>query len=346
MKNTRYLFVGSLNRGEPPWGGGAAKNQILYSRLKNDFQDDITVFDVSFYRKNKIIGAINLLRKILKYDHIILSVSDETLTMLGYIIPKIIGRKISVFIMGGRICDNLKSTQLNKFLEHSQVVYVETNEMKVCVSKRNSKIPVKLLPNFRQIPEIPKIEFRPISDEVRLVYLARINKEKGIFRCFEVVNQLNKTDPNRTYYLDIYGGIEMNDEERKKFDSVINSNNNIEYKGILNLQNKSGHISLSNYHFLLFLTTHPGEGFPGTIIDAMISQVPVIASDWRYNAEILQDDIGYLGDLIPVDDNIVVNTVESINKLIDNTDCYNSILSRMNSEAKVYNINNLDLNIQ
>lgn len=44
--------------------------------------------------------------------------------------------------------------------------------------------------------------------------------------------------------------------------------------------------------------------------------------------------------------NIVINTVESIAKLIDNTDCYNSILSRMNSETKVYKINNLDLNIQ
>ena len=47
---------------------------------------------------------------------------------------------------------------------------------------------------------------------------------------------------------------------------------------------------MKNYYALLFPTYYEGEGFAGTLIDAMAAGVPVIASDWRYNSEIVQDN--------------------------------------------------------
>jgi glycosyltransferase involved in cell wall biosynthesis len=38
---------------------------------------------------------------------------------------------------------------------------------------------------------------------------------------------------------------------------------------------------------MLFPTYWQGEGFPGAIIDAFVSGVPVIASDWNMNREII-----------------------------------------------------------
>ena len=39
---------------------------------------------------------------------------------------------------------------------------------------------------------------------------------------------------------------------------------------------------LKNYFALLFPTYYEGEGFAGTLLDAMAAGVPVVASDWRY----------------------------------------------------------------
>ncbi|HEY8362617.1 MAG TPA: glycosyltransferase, partial [Tissierellaceae bacterium] len=42
-------------------------------------------------------------------------------------------------------------------------------------------------------------------------------------------------------------------------------------------------------------TYYEGEGFPGTIIDAFSAGVPVIATDWKYNKEIVaHGENGYI----------------------------------------------------
>ena len=45
---------------------------------------------------------------------------------------------------------------------------------------------------------------------------------------------------------------------------------------------------LKNYYALLFPTHWVGEGLPGTIIDSFASGIPVIASDWNANKEIIE----------------------------------------------------------
>ena len=39
---------------------------------------------------------------------------------------------------------------------------------------------------------------------------------------------------------------------------------------------------------MLFPTYWPGEGFPGIIVDAFIAGLPVIATDWAHNSEIIE----------------------------------------------------------
>jgi len=40
---------------------------------------------------------------------------------------------------------------------------------------------------------------------------------------------------------------------------------------------------------MLFPTFWVGEGFPGIIIDAYIAGLPIIASDWNLNGEIIDE---------------------------------------------------------
>ena len=45
---------------------------------------------------------------------------------------------------------------------------------------------------------------------------------------------------------------------------------------------------MKDYFALLFPTRYEGEGFAGTLIDAYAAGVPVVASDWKYNGEIVE----------------------------------------------------------
>ena len=58
---------------------------------------------------------------------------------------------------------------------------------------------------------------------------------------------------------------------------------------------------LASYDAMLFPTMHPTEGFPGVIADAAIAGLPVIAANWNYAKELVEDcKCGYV---FPVGDN-------------------------------------------
>lgn len=72
---------------------------------------------------------------------------------------------------------------------------------------------------------------------------------------------------------------------------------------------------LKNYFALLFPTYYEGEGFAGTLLDAMAAGVPVVASDWRYNSEIVNEKNGYV---YPVHDNYAfIDTLINVGNNLD-----------------------------
>ncbi len=50
---------------------------------------------------------------------------------------------------------------------------------------------------------------------------------------------------------------------------------------------------LKHYFVLLFPTYYEGEGFAGTLLDAYSAGVPVIATDWKYNRELVPASVGF-----------------------------------------------------
>ena len=73
---------------------------------------------------------------------------------------------------------------------------------------------------------------------------------------------------------------------------------NIQYRGVLDLTNISGYEKLASYDVMLFPTFWDDEGFPGVIVDAHIAGLPVIASDWNMNREVIEHN--KTGRIIPV----------------------------------------------
>ena len=116
-------------------------------------------------------------------------------------------------------------------------------------------------------------------------------REKGIEDAVNAVVSVNSALGFQAFSLDIYGQvdgaqIEWFESLQKKFPSYIR------YGGLVPFA-KSVDV-LKDYFALLFPTYYEGEGFAGTLIDAYSAGVPVVASDWKYNAELVNENVGFV----------------------------------------------------
>ena len=116
-------------------------------------------------------------------------------------------------------------------------------------------------------------------------------KEKGISDAIKAVKCSNEFFGQNVFVLDIYGPI--NDEYKETFEELcIECQEYINYCGVVSSEKAIDILKM--YFLLLFPTYYQGEGFAGTILDAFAAGLPIIASDWHYNAEIITNDVGYI----------------------------------------------------
>lgn len=202
------------------------------------------------------------------------------------------GRKIHYVVIGGWLPEFLeKKKYLLCSLKKFDGIFVETVSMKSALEYYGFKN-VAVVPNFKKIPVI---------DEKELVYtnkapfsvctFSRVSKEKGIENAVEAVINVNKSLGYQAFSLDIYGQI---DDDQKNWFKKLKSSfpEYVSYGGLVPFEKSVEKIK--NYFALLFPTYYEGEGFAGTLIDAFSAGVPVVASDWKYNSEIVNENVGFL----------------------------------------------------
>ena len=114
--------------------------------------------------------------------------------------------------------------------------------------------------------------------------------------------------------LHIFGKID--DGFKNLFYKVVEDNRFVRYEGFI--PNDSVIETLSNYCCLLFPTYYYGEGFPATLLEAYMASLPIIASNWKYNSEIIIDNkTGFLFTVRDID-----GIIAAILKLIKDKDNY------------------------
>jgi glycosyltransferase involved in cell wall biosynthesis len=154
-------------------------------------------------------------------------------------------------------------------------------------------------------------------------------KEKGIEDAINAVENINRKQGRKVFTLDIYGQIEESYKEKfvelkKNFPSYIHYGGLIPY-------DKSVEI-LKDYFVLLFPTYYHGEGFAGTLIDAMAAATPVIASDWKCNGEVIRP--GKNGVLIK--DCNAQKIEEELDQIVGNPNRWNAMKITTLEEAHRY----------
>lgn len=143
---------------------------------------------------------------------------------------------------------------------------------------------VLTLSNFRD-DSILSHKKRFSDGQIRLIYLSRVTKTKGIFDLLETVIDINAKELIVT--LDIYGECSLNDEEKKEFARLTNMPN-IVYHGPIN--NKDVVNTIAKYDLFVFPTIYYGEGMPGVIAESLISGTPILSSRFMQAPFLLENN--------------------------------------------------------
>lgn len=217
-------------------------------------------------------------------------------------------RKLHYVVIGGWLDSLLDGhSALVRLLKNFTGIYVETQSMQRALNQRGLSN-VVVMPNFKNLHILDKSELvYSTGKPYRLCTFSRVMKEKGIEDAIEAVKKINESHEEVLFELDIFG--QVDDGQLQWFENLeAGFPKYIRYGGFVPFD-KTVDV-LKKYYALLFPTYYSGEGFAGTLLDAMAAGVPVVASDWKYNSEIVIP--GKTGILVKaMDREILVQALES-----------------------------------
>ncbi len=281
------------------YDGQTIKTKILFSELRKVLgENEVLAVDTHNWRKapHKLLAScVDLIKH---SDNIIILPAQNGIKIfapLYTVLNRLYKKKLHYVVIGGWLPEFIGKRQcLLRCLMQFNNIFVETKTMQNNLNLLGLNN-VSILPNFKQLRVLEKDELVfDHSEPYKLCTFSRVAKKKGIEDAIDAVISINTTHEKIVFCLDIYG--QVDDDYKEKFEQMQKGFPDfITYKGIVDFD-KSVDV-VKNYFALLFPTYYEGEGFAGTILDAFAAGVPVIATDWRYNAEIIQDKVdGFIYD--------------------------------------------------
>ena len=279
----------------------------------------VETYDTQLFKKSKI----NLFKSwllISKFTILFYIPAHNNLKYLFpfiYLICKIKGIEIHYVVVGGWLNDFLKNLPVHRFLlKRIKRIYPQTKDLSDNLKKNYSFNNVTQLHNFRFLDNEVNGK-KTLQEKIRLVFMARVHPKKGVYTLFKLSDKLKDLGYSNVN-IDVYGPIQR--EFKEEFEGLLRKSTiHIQYCGIINPEDIVD--TLSNYDLFLFPTEYYTEGFPGSILDAYLANIPVVVSRWKYANEFVeQDKTGVISKF--------GNSEDFINKvieLINNSDQINNL---------------------
>ena len=294
------LFIGALDFPNVPQAGDAIKNRLLLNWLQRNFKE-VEYVDTQQWQRNPTTLMKLFFRLFFsKIDNIIVSASNKSAYRMIRILAKLNKKdtKTYYFMIGGYTPIKIKQgiykaapfKKLDKIIVEADKVTDFYAEVGLYNTYR--------VYNFKSTTYTVDVT-QPHEGKVKFVFLSRLTELKGIFHILESIKALNAEGLKDEFEVDFYGRIDEDVKER--FTQEIAYISNANHKGFLDLRNDSNYDVLASYDVMLFPTMHPTEGFPGVIADAAIAGLPVIAANWNYAKELVEEC--KCGFVFPVGDN-------------------------------------------
>lgn len=289
-------ICGHFGGGEVFLDGQTVKTKIVYEALCSlHSSENIKTVDTYKIKKRLIPVLFGTFRLFSGSDVCIMLPAHNGLKVFSRLfafLKKLYKKKTYYVVIGGWLPEFIKDKpKIRASLETFDGILVETDTMRAALNELGYDN-VAVLPNFKKLNLIEQAEIA-FEHEIpyRLCTFSRVMKEKGIEDAINAVRMINEKIGKTVFTLDIYGQIDSGYAEeferaRENFPEYIS------YRGLVPFDRSSE--VLREYCCLLFPTYYSGEGFAGTLIDAFASALPVIASDWKYNPEIVDDEVGVI----------------------------------------------------
>lgn len=312
--SSNVILIGAIDKGQIPSNGETMKNQLFIESFGEIFDKVIAIDTINWKKRPWCLVKIALTIILYSKYKIIISASGSASKLISILYYLRLRRKVYFWVVGGNLYSSIKSGNYNiNALKKLEKIIVQGRRMVDDLEKLGIKNAF-YVPNSKPILLVPDISIK--QDSIyRFVFLSRIHPDKGISEIFDAVNVLINDYRINNFIIDFYGHID--DSYKTDFISQLKKFKNLSYKGILNLRDRVGYELLSTYDVMLFPTYWNGEGFPGVVIDANIAAIPLIATDWNLNKDVVIN--GKTGILIPVkDSNSLANQMSQfINKSYD-----------------------------
>lgn len=280
--------------------GQTVKTRVLVGELKKRYPDcEIYMAETGDVRKHPVRLIRQIIRCLKEADVVFVLLSRNGIRVvlpILFSLNRFFHKPILHDCIGGAQDETIRMyPRLRKYYAKMQVNWVETEQLKKRL-EAEGLTNVQVLPNFKVIQPMDPEHLRGNDTyPYRFCTFSRVIKEKGITAAAEAVREINREKGFPACAMDIYGPVESRYQE--EFDEILAASGDvIRYMGVVDY-NESVRI-LQDYYMLLFPTYFRGEGFPGTLIDAFSAGLPVIATDWHCNGEIIaHEKTGFLYDV-------------------------------------------------
>ncbi len=313
-RQKRILVFGYFGYVTNQLDGQTVKTRAIFNLIKNHRSADEVSFADSQEFRYSIKSLFKFLADLIFCNTLIWLPAHNNLKYLFpliYMMSKLCRFEIIYIVIGGWLSVFLEDKPFHRNkLKRLQAILLENNLSVQELQSKYNFSNLDIIPNFREIA--PKPEFFEQDGSLKLVFMARVNRMKGLDTIVEVASRIKERDIT----IDIYGPVFSDDEQYFKTE-IVDRFQSIKYCGIL--QPNEIYKTLIRYDAMLFPTHYYTEGFPGSIMDAYRSALPVIATEWKHAREFVVDrKTGFIVNFEDPVDEIVdaINTIDSDRELL------------------------------
>ncbi len=316
MKN--IFIIGTFGYSNNQLDGQTIKTRNVYDLIRAKHDGEVSYIDTLDVRSKPWI-LFTMVWRMIKCDKLVLIPCTNNLNILfpvAYYLSRLFKFDIIHICIGGWQVEYfvgsktiMKSDGINECGQNSNKPRWTPHPLQMKLNKKikvimpEMKTEIKELkelgftnldffPNFRMVNPSLKKALPKKADTLRLIFMARIMKQKGYETVFKFAEYAKNKQMN--VLIDFYGQINL--DEESYFMSLVESHSeNVSYRGYLSPDKITS--TLMEYDMMMLPTRFYTESLPGTILDSYIAGIPIIATKWKYAEEFIED--GRTGFIVP-----------------------------------------------